>query len=79
MAVSKQAQKVVGQLKTEGPEEEEIMMSAIDSFAKEAQKGDEKKTAKAKQVLEKAVKKLKKVKMKDVEKAMEKEKIGTKK
>ncbi len=74
MAVSKQAQKVVGQLKTESGEEEPLQ-AAIDNYSKIVQKGDEKKTQKAKQDLEKVVKKMKKVKMQDVEKLMEKEKI----
>ena len=78
MAISKVTQKVASQLSCEGPEEEEIML-AVENFSKIAEKGDEKKTAKAKQELEKVVKKMKKVKMQDVEKAMQKAGVGPKK
>ena len=70
-STSKITQKVMKQL-SYNPDEEEELLLAIASYSKIAQKGNEQKIDKAKQELGKALKKLKKVKLQDVEKALKK-------
>ena len=71
MAISRSAQRVVSQLNVAEEEEEEVML-AVDNLARSTEKGDDRKVQEAKKAVEKIVKKSKNLKMKDVEKALNK-------